>query len=315
VDIAVIRRICDDYGAEFLERVSIAPHTSFKIGGKCNIIKVNRIKVLLEVLKYCKKESVPYRILGRGSNVLVSDKGLNGVVLLLGHEFGEIGGIGDVIECMAGAKLSNICKAAAIHSLSGMEFAYGIPGTAGGALYMNAGAYDGEMVQIIESCEYLDEKLELKQIGVKDMKLSYRHSIFCEKDWIITKVRIRLKYGNKSEIKARMDEITAARREKQPLDFPSAGSVFKRPPPLVISESGGGGMPQGAPRFAAKLIDECGLKGKAIGGAQVSKKHAGFIINKGNATFNDVVNLIELIKEEVFNKAGVALECEVKIWE
>ncbi|MCL2035942.1 MAG: UDP-N-acetylmuramate dehydrogenase [Oscillospiraceae bacterium] len=294
-----IRSICDDRGATFLENTRIAPYTSFKIGGKCNIVKVNRFELLRAVLKHCKNESVPFHVLGRGSNVLISDKGLDGVVLLIGGDFAGIDVDGEVIKCRSGAKLSDICKIALLRSLTGMEFAYGIPGTAGGALYMNAGAYGGEMSQVVESCSYLDDELtrEPKKIAVADMDLSYRNSIFAKENLIITGVKIRLKYSDRAEIKKRMDEISAARREKQPLDFPSAGSTFKRPDGY----------------FAAKLIEDCGLKGKTFGGAQVSDKHSGFVINRGDATFDDVVGLIDFIKEEVFKQTGVTLECEVKI--
>jgi UDP-N-acetylmuramate dehydrogenase len=297
-----INKICEHYGAEFLANTSVAPYTSFKIGGKCNIVKINGIEVLRKILKLCKNNSVPFRVLGKGSNVLISDKGLDGVVLLMGSGFGNIDVSGDLIKCQAGAKLSDVCKVALLHSLTGIEFAYGIPGTAGGALCMNAGAYGGVMADLVESCSYIDnpENRELNQINAEDMKLSYRYSIFCENnDWVITKVKIRLKYGDKTEIKAKMSEITAARNEKQPLEFPSAGSTFKRPPG----------------NFAAKLIDDCGLKGKTIGGAMVSEKHAGFIVNKGGASFADVTALIDYIQETVYKNTGVMLEREVKIWE
>jgi UDP-N-acetylmuramate dehydrogenase len=301
MNIEQIKKICDEYGSSFLEATPIAPYTSFKIGGRCNIIKVNRTSIIREIMRYCKSESVPVRVLGKGSNVLISDKGLGGVVLLIGSEYASIDLDGNVIKCQAGAKLSDICKTAALHSLTGIEFAYGIPGTAGGALYMNAGAFGGEMADVAESCAYIDEELshDTKKMNVEDMGLSYRHSIFAEKpDWVITRVKIRLEYGSRTQIKARMDEISAARKEKQPLDFPSAGSVFKRP--------------EG--NFAGKLIDDCGLRGKVIGGAQVSEKHAGFIVNRDNATFDDVTALIEFVKEEVHRQTGVTLETEVKIW-
>ncbi|MCL1866348.1 MAG: UDP-N-acetylmuramate dehydrogenase, partial [Oscillospiraceae bacterium] len=279
-----IRSICGDRGAVLLENTPIAPYTSFKIGGNCNIVRVNKFETLRAVLKQCKADGFPYHILGKGSNVLISDKGLSGVVLLISDGFGLVDADGEIIICQAGARLSDICKTALMHSLTGMEFAYGIPGTAGGALYMNAGAYGSEMSDVVESCSYIDDELlrESKKMATADMKLSYRHSVFAENpDMIITKVKIRLRYGNRSEIKAKMDEISDARMSKQPLDYPSAGSTFKRP--------------EG--HFAAKLIDDCGLRGKQIGNAAVSEKHAGFIINKGGATFDDVVRLIDFVKE------------------
>ena len=296
-----MRGICSRFGAEFLGGVSIAPFTSFKIGGICDIVKVNKVTTLLEILRFCKKESVPFRVLGRGSNVLISDKGLDGVVLLIGDAFGKITVDGEIITCQAGAKLSNICKTAAEHSLAGIEFAYGIPGSTGGAVYMNAGAYGGEMAHVIESCEYIDVASDdwiLKQIDVNQLNLSYRHSIFCDHDWVITKVKIRLEKGEESAIRARMADVSAKRCEKQPLEFPSAGSTFKRPDGY----------------FAAKLIDDCGLRGKTVGGAAVSEKHAGFVINKGGATFDDVNRLIAFIQKEVFDKTGITLEREIEVW-
>ena len=300
----VIREICKDYGASFLEGVSIAPYTSFKIGGKCNIVKLNGVLVLRDVLAYCKRASIPYRILGKGSNVLISDKGLDGVVLLFGDDFADIrvDAESKLIECQAGARLSTLCKTAALHSLTGIEFAYGIPGTVGGALYMNAGAYGGEMAHVVESCIYLDADSDCVHCRrVQDMNLSYRRSVFGDddKNWLITVVKIRLNDGDKSAITARMDEITAARRDKQPLEFHSAGSTFKRP----------------LGHFAAKLIQDCGLKGAAVGGAEVSEKHSGFVINKGGASFDDVVRLIDIVKNEVYRKTGVTLEREILVWE
>jgi UDP-N-acetylmuramate dehydrogenase len=298
MSIAVIKGLCEHYGAAFLEQTSIAPYTSFKIGGKCNIIDVNKVDVIRTVLKHCTSESIPYRVLGKGSNVLISDRGLDGVVFLIGNDFTGIDTDAQTIKCHAGTKLSDICKAAALHSLAGIEFAYGIPGTVGGALYMNAGAFGGEISDVIESCTYLDENGLIHQISADEMKLSYRNSIFTQTNWVITQVRIRLKYGCRTAIKEKMDEYSSARLEKQPLDFPSAGSTFKRP----------------HGHFAAKLIEDCGLKGKTIGGAQVSEKHAGFIVNTADATFSDVVELIEFVKQEVYKQTKVKLECEVKIW-
>jgi UDP-N-acetylmuramate dehydrogenase len=322
LDLTKIREICEHYDAEFLHNTPIAPYTSFKIGGKCNIIKITATKVLQKVMKHCCENNIPYYVLGKGSNVLISDAGLTGVVLLIAG--GKIDVDGEVLKCHAGAKLSDICKAAVMHNLSGMEFAYGIPGTAGGALCMNAGAYGGEMSDVIESCTYIDcsGDFEPQTISAKDMNLSYRHSVFAEQEQprragsarpegclttaeqsgVITKIRLKLKYGERAVIKARMDEITEARKEKQPLDYPSAGSIFKRPDSIEHP-------------YAAKLIEDCGLKGHTIGGAQVSEKHSGFIINTGSATFADVTALISHIREVVREKTGVTLEPEVKIWE
>lgn len=294
-----ICRICETHGAEFLQSVPVAPYTTFKTGGKCNIVKVNGTDVLRAVTAYCKSESVPFRVLGRGSNVLISDMGLDGVILLIDGDFSNIAIKENKIDCAAGAKLSAVCKAAAARSLTGIEFAYGIPGTVGGALYMNAGAYGGEMSDIVQSCEYLDVNGELKQMDVSGMELAYRDSVFRRNGGIITKVTVKLNHGEQSGIKAKMNEVYAARRDKQPLEFPSAGSTFKRPPG----------------KFAAKLIEDCGLKGRTIGGAQVSNKHAGFIVNKGGASFKDIKSLIETVKDEVYRQTDVMLETEVLIWE
>ncbi|MDR0222669.1 MAG: UDP-N-acetylmuramate dehydrogenase [Oscillospiraceae bacterium] len=297
--LAGIKSVCGGYGAAFLPNEKIAPYTTFKIGGGCNIVKVNGVGVLRDVLLYCGENGVPYHILGRGSNALVSDKGLSGAVLLIGSDFSDISVNGVLVECQAGAALSDICEAAAKHSLAGLEFAYGIPGSAGGAVYMNAGAFGGEMKDVVQSCAYLDENRAEREIGVAEAAMSYRQSVFSEKDWVITKIRFKLERGDKADIKGKMGGIAARRREKQPLEYPSAGSAFKRP-------SG---------NFAAKLIDECGLRGFSSGGAQVSEKHCGFVINKNNATFGDVTGLIEKVRDMVYARTGIALECEIKIFE
>ncbi|MDR0196853.1 MAG: UDP-N-acetylmuramate dehydrogenase [Oscillospiraceae bacterium] len=296
---AEIDAICKKYGARFLGGAVIAPYTSFKIGGICDIVKINGVGVLTELLRFCGENGVPRHILGRGSNALISDKGLEGVVLLFGDDFANISVSGRRVECQPGARLSDICKNAAKHSLTGIEFAYGIPGSVGGAVYMNAGAYGGEIKDVFRSCSYLDEGLVPREADASEMGFAYRKSVFSENNRVITGVKLALKRGNKSDITGRMDEVAALRREKQPLEYPSAGSVFKRPNGF----------------FAAKLIDECGLRGVCVGGAQVSDKHCGFIINKNGASFGDVKGLIELIKEKVYAKTGVTLECEIKIFE
>jgi UDP-N-acetylmuramate dehydrogenase len=291
-----IKVICERYGAEFLNSVPVAPYTTFKIGGNCNIVKVNCDDVLLEVLGYCSRYNVPRYILGNGSNVLVSDAGLPGVVLLLGSDYAGINVSGEYINCQAGAKLSDVCKAALEHSLTGLEFAYGIPASAGGAVYMNAGAYGGEMKDVVRSalCHGQEGNLIFEKTH---LEFSYRHSIFRDCNHVITGVVFKLNKGLRSEIKAKMDDIMHRRREKQPLEFPSAGSTFKRP--------------EGD--YASRLIDVCGLKGFTVGGAMVSEKHAGFVINKGNATCKDVLELIEAVKERVYKETGIMLEREVEV--
>jgi len=297
IDVNGIKAICGKYGATFMEGVPVAPYTSFRIGGKCNIVKINKTELLAELLQYCRDNNVTRYILGNGSNVLISDDGLSGLVLLFGNDFGKIVVENEYISCQAGAKLSDICNAALENSLTGLEFAYGIPGTAGGALYMNAGAYGGEIKDVVRGCSYLNENCDKLKMKLPEMSLSYRHSVFCENDWVITHVLFRLEKGEPMAIKARMDEVMAARREKQPLEFPSGGSTFKRPEGY----------------FAAKLIDDSGLRGYSVGGAQVSEKHCGFVINRDRATFSDVTELIKYVKDEVFNKTGIPLECEIRI--
>ncbi|MCH5323837.1 MAG: UDP-N-acetylmuramate dehydrogenase [Eubacterium sp.] len=275
-------------------------HTTFKIGGGCEMmVKINCEKLLRELIACCKENEIPFYIIGRGSNILVSDKGLKGVVLLLGGDFATAHISGDVIECQAGATLAAVCSLALANSLTGLEFAYGIPGTVGGAVYMNAGAYGGEMKDVIQSCRYLDENGAVKTITCDKMELGYRHSIFSDKNYCITSVALKLEKGDPAAIKERMDTLMSRRKEKQPLEYPSAGSTFKRP----------------AGDFAARLIEASNLKGVSVGDAQVSEKHSGFIINKGNAGFDDVCALIEEVKNKVYNDSGVMLECEVLIME
>jgi len=295
--ITAISDISGKHGAEFLQNELIAPYTSFKIGGGCDIVKVNGVALLAELSAFCRENGIKCRVLGKGSNVLISDDGLEGLVLLMGSDFGIIEVDGDIMRCQAGAGMFDVCKAAAECSLTGLEFAYGIPGTVGGALYMNAGAYGGEMKNVVISCRYLEGDT-LIEAGADLLDLSYRHSVFSGTDAIITEVTLKLESGDKADIKLKMSDIMQKRRDKQPLEFPSAGSTFKRPEGL----------------YAAKLIDDSGLRGRSLGGAEVSRKHCGFIINKGGATFGDVTGLIDIVKAEVLEKTGVNLECEVKIW-
>lgn len=296
-----IEEICLKYKADFLYDEPLAEYTSFKIGGSCDIIvKPNNVDCLREILLCCRKNDIKYYIFGKGSNVLVSDKGLKGVVILLSNDFSSIWQNTEdeeLIYCSAGASLSKVCLFAKEKSLTGLEFAYGIPGSVGGALYMNAGAFGGEMSDVVESCFYLDESFELKEMKASEMELSYRHSVFCDKHYIIVSVSIRLKKGVLSEISDKMNELMERRREKQPLEYPSAGSTFKRP--------------EGD--FAARLIEASGLKGYTCGGAQVSEKHSGFVINKDNATFKDVLDVIDGVKKKVYEDSGVMLECEMLI--
>lgn len=276
-------------------------HTTFKIGGNAKYFVLPKdeneiIFALIEAEKFDERVLV----LGNGSNMLVSDNGFDGVIIHIGEEMSKTELLGDnVIKAQSGALLIRVCREALSNSLSGMEKLFGIPGSVGGGLYMNAGAYGGEMKDVVFSAEYIDEDKKLKSISADDMALSYRHSFFSDKRVIITSVTFKLKKGNKDDIKSEMDKYMQLRKDKQPLEYPSAGSVFKRPEGY----------------FAGALIEECGLKGKKIGGAQVSEKHAGFIVNAGNATQKDVTELIALCRETVFRQKNVMLESEIKIYE
>ncbi len=299
-DLDIPARTAEKYGAEVLYDEPMKEHTTFRIGGACDMmIKINCEALLRDLMQCCKECGIPYYIIGRGSNVLISDNGLKGVVLLLGSDFAAAHISGNVIECQAGALLSAVCGLALDNSLTGLEFAYGIPGTVGGAVYMNAGAYGGEMKDVIQSCRYIDENGEIRTVSCDKMELGYRHSIFTDTDRCITSVSLKLENGDKGAIKERMDTLMARRKEKQPLEYPSAGSTFKRP----------------AGDFAARLIEASNLKGLSVGGAQVSEKHSGFIVNKNGASFEDVRALIGMVKERVYSDTGVMLECEVLIME
>lgn len=296
----VIKEISDlNFDLTILRDEPMFKHTSFKIGGEADIfITVNYVSDLAAVIKVLNKFNVQFFIIGNGSNLLVSDKGIRGAVIKLGGEFLDIKLINDnTIECGAGVLISKLCSFACQNSLSGLEFAYGIPGTAGGAVFMNAGAYGGEMKDVMLSAKSLTFSGEIINRSAEEMELSYRESIYRQVNEIILSAKFELKKGDKLHIKEKMNEFIARRKEKQPLEYPNAGSVFKRP----------------VGNFAGTLIQTCGLKGKKIGGAMVSEKHSGFIINTGNATCEDVINLIDHIKATVFEKSNIALECEVEI--
>lgn len=274
-------------------------HTSFRIGGSADIFaKVTSREQLFALLAFAKENDIPLMLVGNGSNLLVSDNGIGGIVARLEGEFIEITPLdGGLLRAGAGASLSAFCKAALDNSLSGMEFAYGIPGSVGGAAFMNAGAYGGEMKDIIVSCEYITRGGESGELSGEECDFVYRGSIFQREPYIVTAVTVRLQPGDPTAIKAAMDDVMGRRKAKQPLELPSAGSVFKRP--------------EG--HFAGGLIEQCGLKGRCVGGAQVSKKHAGFIVNRGEATCSDVLGLVKLIQDTVLAETGVELECEIRM--
>ena len=289
---------CRNDGIPCEENAALAPYTSMKIGGACDLlVKTADEKQLLTVLRLCRSENIPHFILGRGSNLLVSSAGWRGAVILLSGEKPEVEARGNSLTSWAGVPLYALCSAALEHSLTGLEFAYGIPGSLGGALYMNAGAYGGEMKDVVTSCRYVGGDGEIHEMSAAEMQLTYRHSVFSGSSMVITSVTMELVPGDKAEIKSRMEELMQRRRDKQPLNFPSCGSTFKRPEGY----------------FAAALIEECGLKGFTIGGAQVSEKHSGFVINRGHATFEDVMAVVNEVKRVVLEKKGVELECEMLI--
>lgn len=272
-------------------------HTTFRIGGAADyFVKPQNPAEAAAVTRLCKESEIPYYILGNGSNLLVGDKGFRGVIIQIGKEMSSIVIEGTALRVQAGALLSRTAKEAADHNLTGMEFAAGIPGTLGGAVVMNAGAYGGEMKDILREVTVLDGEGRLKVLTNEELELGYRTSIVARNGYIVLEAVIDLKNGDKEEIQTLMDELRNKRVSKQPLEYPSAGSTFKRPEGY----------------FAGKLIDDAGLRGFQVGGAQVSEKHCGFVINKENATAEDVVNLMRQVSEKVDEKFGVALEPEVK---
>lgn len=274
-------------------------HTSFKIGGCADLfVTAANDAQLTSVVECCRENGIPLFVLGNGSNLLVSDRGIRGVVLHLCGEFNDIGFNDDgTVHCGAGAQLTRLCAFALAHSLTGLEFAWGIPGSCGGAAFMDAGAYGGEMKDVVVSCEHLD--LQTGEKGIfqgEELDFAYRHSVYSGGGYVITALNLRLEKGDPQAIRAKMDDLMGRRKAKQPLEYPSAGSVFKRP----------------AGYFAGGLIEQCGLKGAQVGGAQVSPKHAGFIVNTGDATCEDVLQLIAMIQKTVREETGVELECEVR---
>ena len=272
-------------------------HTSFRTGGPADVyVKADRAENIIKAIEMLKKENVEYTIIGNGSNLLVSDRGICGAVIEIVSMMNNISVEGEKIYAEAGALLSSLAAAAAENCLTGLEFASGIPGSVGGAVVMNAGAYDGEIKDAIDYADVIDNEGNILRLTKDELGLSYRHSVIDEKKMIVIGAGFRLKEGDGRAIKEKMADFAARRREKQPLNYPSAGSTFKRP--------------EG--HFAGKLIEDAGLKGKTIGGAQVSQKHAGFIINTGDATTEDILELMDCCVETVYNKFGVRLEPEVR---
>lgn len=283
----------------------MSKHTSFRIGGPADFFVVPKNVVAIgEVIRFCREQELPYLIIGNGSNLLVRDGGIRGVVIQVSKEMNEIHiesenpSTGEVLlRAEAGCLLSKLSKVALKEGLSGLEFASGIPGTLGGAIYMNAGAYGGEMKDILSYVDVIDDSGNKLRINKDDLGLGYRRSILQKKGYIAVSAGISLNKGDLKEIEERMNELTLQRTTKQPLEIPSAGSTFKRPEGY----------------FAGKLIMDSGLQGFSIGGAQVSEKHCGFVVNKGNATAKDVERLIRHIQEVVMEKFSVELTPEIKI--
>ena len=287
----------NDNHIEYICDEPMKNHTTFKVGGNAQVfVTVNSKEELSALMKYISTENISYFILGKGSNLLVSDSGIKGVVITLSGEFTDIKTKdGNKIFAGAGASLMKLCRFAQENSLSGLEFAYGIPGSVGGAVFMNAGAYGGEMKDCLVSADYITPQGECGTFTIDELQLGYRTSVFKNKNYIIIGCTLSLKEENKDIIKEKMDDLLGRRRSKQPIEYPSAGSTFKRP--------------DGA--FAGTLIESCGLKGYTIGGACVSEKHAGFIINKGGATFEDIDSLIKEVQKKVKDETGYFLETEV----
>lgn len=288
----------EKYGCDVLHNENLKNHTTFKIGGPCKaFISINSSECLRELIQLAENFNYPYFVLGKGSNLLFDDRGYNGVIFHLGSDFSSIRLIGDTtIKAEAGCSLMNVCRFAYENGLGGLEFAFGIPGTVGGAVYMNAGAYGGEIKDVLVSVKAINNG-NMSEISVDDMDLSYRHSVFQQNGFIVTEAVFKLIKREKSEIKSLMDDYLNRRKSKQPLEYPNGGSTFKRP----------------TGQFAGKLIEDCGLRGFCVGNAEVSNKHCGFVINKGNATFKDVTELIKKVQETVKEKTGYFLECEVEI--
>ncbi|OOM16610.1 UDP-N-acetylmuramate dehydrogenase [Clostridium saccharobutylicum] len=275
----------------------MSEHIYFKVGGPVDILLTpNNIQQLKESITICKENEIPFYVIGNGSNLLVKDGGIRGVVIKL-CELNKIKRVGNKITAECGALLKDVSAEATAGSLSGFQFACGIPGSVGGAVFMNAGAYDGEISFVIEKAEVLDDKQEIRVLSKEELNLGYRQSLVMEKGYIVLSATFELKPGDKEQIQSRVNELTTRREDRQPLEYPSAGSTFKRP--------------EG--HFAGKLIEDAGLKGFTIGGACISEKHAGFVINKGQGTAKDVLDVIHHVQDEVKKQFGVELQPEVRI--
>ena len=294
-----IIELCKELNISYNENEAMSKHTTFKIGGPAKLmVYPENEEQISRIIKECNKIGQRYIVVGNGSNLLVDDGGIDAVVIQLGKDFGKVSLIDDTtVFAQAGAQLMKVCRIALENSLSGLEFAYGIPGSCGGAAFMNAGAYGGEMKDVLYRCDHLDSNGEKGFLTGKELKLGYRHSAYYDNGCIVTGLYMKLKKGDSDEIKAKMEDFISRRKAKQPLEYPSAGSTFKRPEGY----------------FAGALIEECNLKGLQIGGAQVSEKHAGFVINKDNASCKDVLELCKKVSDTVKAEKGVNLEMEIRV--
>lgn len=294
-----IALFAENMGAEVIENAPMSKYTSFKCGGNASLLIIpDSIRGIKMIIDFCREKCIEPLVIGNGSNLLVTDGGINGVVIKIGSKLSMIELLDETtIFCQAGASMKSLCMFALENSLSGLEFAYGIPGTLGGAVYMNAGAYGGEMKDVLDSCKHIGVDGEFGSLEKDELNLSYRHSAYSDNGYTILSAILKLKKADKAEIKEAMDDKLRKRKEKQPLEYGSAGSTFKRPEGY----------------FAGALIEQSGLKGYTVGGAQVSEKHAGFVINKSGATATDVLTLIRDVQDKVYEKFGVKLETEVKI--
>lgn len=291
--------LAKNLGAVVEENVPMSKYTSFKTGGNADLLIIPAsVDSLSQIIKKCKELNIKPFVMGNGSNLLVTDSGYKGVIIKIGSNLSSMKLLDEnTIECESGVMMKALCNFALDNSLSGLEFAFGIPGNLGGAVYMNAGAYGGEMKDVLYSCTHIDSDGNIGTLTKDQLDLGYRRSAYADNGYTIISATLKLQKGDKTEIKEAMNDKLRRRKEKQPLEFPSAGSTFKRPEGY----------------FAGALIEDCQLKGYTIGGAQVSEKHAGFVINRGGATSTDILNLIKHIQDTVFEKHGVKLETEVKI--
>ena len=290
--------LAEKLGCPVLRDEPMSRHTTFRIGGPADrLVKAPSLAALRQLLALLREERLSLLVLGNGSDLLVADKGIRGVVLALEGDFKAVtlGPDGRTMTAGAGASLSTLCAAARDRSLTGLEFAWGIPGSVGGGVRMNAGAYGGELKDVLVCVTHLTREGKVETLPVEALDLSYRHSRYTDTEDVILSADFRLAPGDPAAIAGQMDDLMGRRKAKQPYDMPSAGSVFKRP-------VGG---------YASALVDQCGLKGASVGGAQVSPKHAGFIVNTGGATCADVLALVERIQREVRAQTGVSLECEI----